>query len=154
MRWSSQPKLRPAIRSRPRDVVVEQARELLAERRRDLGLGRRAGVRVVDDPLDQPAQRLGQAVEVAIQGPQPGSRTARSMSRNRSLPLPVPVSHSRSNCCDVKLGVDAQERRTARRIVARTLGLQLLAGDDLDPLGAELPRGRARAGTRSGCGST
>src|SRR5262249_6723482 len=51
-----------------RRVLGEAAAQGLNEVVGELGLRRRRLLGVVDDPLDDPAQRLGQAVEVAVEG--------------------------------------------------------------------------------------
>src|SRR5262249_26999394 len=75
-RWSS-PSVFPLERAAGdplelSDVGAEALGESPAKLGRQLRLLRLAGARVVNDSLDPPAQRLGQAVEAAVEPAQPG----------------------------------------------------------------------------------
>src|SRR5688500_15123995 len=54
------------------DVLAEQLQQTPAQRRVELGLRRRSLARVVDEPLDHPAKRFREPVEVAVERPQAG----------------------------------------------------------------------------------
>ena len=97
---------RSNLRARARDVALSRssrtiARRFARARRRrrararieppaqrgvELRLRGGAAARVVDDPLDHPAQRLGQPVEVAIERPQTGQRGRRDPSGESRRP--------------------------------------------------------------------
>ena len=85
--YSSQPNERPVSSSRRLASSRNTAGQLRAELRRQLRLRRLARVRVVDDALDQPAQALRQAVEVAVERPQARARGRRGPSAG-SRPSP------------------------------------------------------------------
>ena len=91
----------------------------------------------------QPAKRLGQAVEVAVERAQAGQPhgAVHDPEAARS-PCALPVSHSRSNCSERKPASTPQNSNT-RRIVASRSVAELLARDDQHPLGAERVAGRA-----------
>src|SRR2546423_12248471 len=76
------------------DLGTEETGHSRSQLRRQLGLCGRAGVGIVDRPLDEPAEALGESIEVAVERPQPGqadgpveqAKAARSL-RAPGLPL-------------------------------------------------------------------